>query len=114
MVKIVIGLGILISLYLLINPFTDPIIALSGIMIGMFLLTWGGSFFAFLGWDRYVRHFSINMEAITHAYKLSLLFGIYILCNMIFLLKHTWTVLGGIVLLVAFILIQRIVLPNRI
>lgn len=38
--KIIIGLAILLSLYMLIDPFADPLIALSGSMIGFFLLAW--------------------------------------------------------------------------
>ncbi|AKH33191.1 hypothetical protein XF24_00868 [candidate division SR1 bacterium Aalborg_AAW-1] len=111
--KIAVGIIILLSLYILIDPFSDPLIALSGIMIGVFLIAWGGSFFSFLGREKYIRHHKIEDSLITHSYKLSLLFGIYILFNAIFLIRQTWTVLGGIALLGGFIFIQSIVLPNK-
>lgn len=45
--KVVIGLIILLSLYFLIDPYSDPGVALGGAMVGVFLAVWGASFFAF-------------------------------------------------------------------
>lgn len=50
---------------------------------------------------------------IIESYKLSLLFGIYTLINAIFLLRHQWTILGWIVLLVWFVIIQAILIPEQ-
>lgn len=38
--KIGIGLVTLLLLYFMINPYEDPVIALSGGLIGFFLLSW--------------------------------------------------------------------------
>lgn len=36
--KIIIGLTILLSLYMTINPYSDPLVALGGGMIGVFIM----------------------------------------------------------------------------
>jgi hypothetical protein len=81
-------------------------------MIGFFLLAWGLSFFFFWAWKKYISKQQDDNTAITTSYKLSLLFGLYILFNIIFLLNERRTVLGGIVLLIGFVLIQGILLPE--
>ncbi len=45
--KVIVGLIILFSLYLLIDPSKDTAVALGGAMVGIFLVVWGASFFAF-------------------------------------------------------------------
>lgn len=114
LIKIGVALLILLSLYFTINPYEDPLIALSGWIIWFFLLAWGLSFFIFWGRNIYIypTQKSQDYDIITNSYKLSLLFGIYILFNLIFLLQSKRTVLWWIVLLIAFILIQWILLPK--
>jgi hypothetical protein len=111
-IKIGVALTILWSLYFTINPYEDPLIALSWWIIGFFLLAWGLSFFIFWWRNTYITKKPDSNTIITNSYKLSLLFGIYILFNLIFLLQSKRTVLWWIVLLIAFILIQWILLPN--
>lgn len=108
-IKILIALIILISLYITIDPYADPLVALSWWMIGFFLLAWWCSFFAFWAWKKYIKH--DEGEIIISSYKLSLLFGIYILFNVIFLLKEQRTLLWWIALLIWFIIIQWILIP---
>lgn len=74
-------------------------------------MTRGASFFVFLGWRRYIDHQVINDDIITHSYKLSLLFGLYSIFNIIFLLKGVWSVLLGLLILGGFIAIQWWILP---
>ena len=102
----------LLSLYFTIDPYADPLIALSWGMVGFFLLAWWCSFFFFWGWNQYISRTKDEKHNIITSYKLSLLFGIYILFNIIFLLNQKRTLLWGIVLLVWFILIQWILLPS--
>ena len=47
LIKIIVALIILVALYFTIDPYVDPLIALSGGMVGLFLLAWGSSFFGF-------------------------------------------------------------------
>jgi hypothetical protein len=113
LIKIIIGLIICISLYFTIDPYADPIIALGGGMIGIFILSRWASFYAFYGWKKFIYHEQENITMITESYKLSLLFGIYILINALLLLRHQWTWLTGIVLFVGFIIMQAIVVPEQ-
>jgi len=112
LIKISAAILILLSLYFTIDPYTDPLIAVSWGMVGFFLLAWWCSFFFFWGWKIYINKTKDEKKNIISSYKLSLLFGIYILFNIIFLLNHKRTVLWGIVLLIGFILIQWILLPS--
>jgi hypothetical protein len=96
-----------------IDPYVDPLIALWWGMIGVFILAWGSSFFAFYGWKKIIYHEKENDTMILESYKLSLLFGIYILLNALLLLRHQWTGLIGIILFVGFIIVQAIVIPEQ-
>ncbi len=111
LIKISIAILILLSLYFTIDPYADPLIALSWGMVGFFLLAWWCSFFFFWGWNKYISKIKHEQQNIITSYKLSLLFGIYILFNIIFLLNQKRTLLWGIVLLIGFIIIQGILLP---
>lgn len=93
LIKMSVAILILLSLYFTIDPYADPLIALSGGMVGFFLLAWGSSFFFFRAWKKYVTKMKDEDKNITNSYKLSLLFGVYILFNIIFLLKERRTLL---------------------
>ena len=82
-------------------------------MIGIFILAWGISFYVFYGWKRLVYHTKENESMITESYKLSLLFGIYILLNALLLLRHQRTGIVGIILFITFIIIQAIIIPEQ-
>jgi hypothetical protein len=111
LIKMSVAVLILLSLYFTIDPYADPLIALSWGMVGFFLLAWWCSFFFFWAWNKYISKTKDEKQNIITSYKLSLLFGVYILFNIIFLLNQKRTVLGGIVLLIGFIIIQAILLP---
>lgn len=72
LIKIAVSLIILISLYVTIDPYSDPLVALAGGMIGFFLLAWGCSFFAFWARKKYVKY--EENDIIATSYRLSLLF----------------------------------------
>lgn len=111
--KILIWLTICISLYFTIDPYADPLVALGGGMVGIFLLGRWASFYLFYGWKRFVYHDQEQQKLVVESYKLSLLFGIYCLINVIFLLRHQWTILGGIILLIGFAIVQAILVPEK-
>lgn len=112
-IKVSAAIIILLSLYFTIDPYADPLIAISWGMVWFFLLAWWCSFFFFQWRNTYIQKSTLSEEkSIIKSYKLSLLFGIYILFNIIFLLQQKRTVLWGIVLLISFILIQWILLPS--
>ena len=111
--KIIIWLIICISIYMTIDPYADPLIALGGGMVGLFILSRWASFYAFYGWKKIVYQQPANNQMITESYKLSLLFGIYILINALLLVRHQWAGLIGIILFVGFVIIQAIVIPEK-
>lgn len=117
LIKIVAALAILISLYLTIDPYADPLVALTGLMIGFFLLGWGVSFFVFEWRYNHLKPQYTKIKpsdsTVTYSYRLSLLFGIYVLFNVIFLLREQRTILWWIAMLISFILIQNILLATK-
>lgn len=111
--KMAVAIMILLLLYFTIDPYSDPLIAISWGMVWFFLLARWCSFFFFRWWNKYIKKINTEEEKnITQSYKLSLLFGIYILFNIIFLLKERRTILWWVILLIWFIFIQSILLPS--
>lgn len=110
LLKLSIWIIVLISLYLLINPFSDPIIALSWVLLGVFLIAWWGSYFLFRGRHIYIRKKDYNTTRV-QSYKLSLLFALYVLLNVVFLLKKQRSFWLGVLVFIGFIILQIHILP---
>jgi len=85
LVKFVLGVGILLITYTSINVYEDPVIGIGLVMLGLFIAARGASFYLFLGIQKFFREIS-QTRLIKDSYKLSLLFGIYVLINALFLL----------------------------
>jgi hypothetical protein len=85
LVKFVLGVGILLITYTSINVYEDPVIGIGLFMLGLFIAARGASFYLFLGIQKFFREIS-QTRLIKDSYKLSLLFGIYVLINALFLL----------------------------
>ena len=111
--KIIIWLIICLSIYFTIDPYADPLVAVWWGMIWLFILVWWASFYVFYGRKKFIYHTKENTTMIIESYKLSLLFGIYTLINAIFLLRHQWTIVGWIILLIWFVIIQAILIPEQ-
>jgi hypothetical protein len=56
----------------LINPQEDPALAIGLLLIALFLVAWGVSFYVFRGINSLTRR--IAQEALSDSYKMSLLF----------------------------------------
>ncbi|MEI7557963.1 MAG: hypothetical protein WCJ45_03940 [bacterium] len=83
--KFVLGLAIIVITYTSINVYEDPVIGIGLAMLGIFIAAWGASFYLFLALQRFFRDLPKD-RLIKESYKLSLLFGIYVLINALFLL----------------------------
>lgn len=103
--KIVVGVIILVSIYLTIYPQEDPAVALGFGFLWVFVITWGLSFYLFYV-VQYLTSHKPNLECAKESYKLSLLFGMYILANVALLLLWQRNKTIWISLFVVFIGLQ--------
>lgn len=85
LIKFVLGLLILLITYTSINVYEDPVIGIGLGMLGLFIAARGASFYLFLVIQKFFREIS-QTRLVKDSYKLSLLFGIYVLINALFLL----------------------------
>lgn len=111
-IKLVLWLFIILITYTSINIYEDPTIWISLWFIGTFIAIWWFSFFLFLRWQKLFRK-KTKERIVKDSYKLSLLFGIYSIINILLLILWSWTKLFGIILLAGFILIHILLLENQ-
>ncbi len=104
-IKFVLWLGILILDYTTINVYEDPVIGIWLGFLWLFILSWWASFYLFIGVQKLFRDISPT-RLIKDSYKLSLLFGIFVLINVLFLLLWYWSKLLGLIFLIGFIALQ--------
>ena len=110
--KIVLGLFIAFITYTSINIYEDPAMAVSLGFIWIFIWIRWVSFYLFL-WGQKIFRKVENSRILKDSYKLSLLFGIYIIINILLLILWWWTKLRWVLLLVGFILIQTLLLESN-
>ena len=106
LIKVVLGLIILIIDYTMINVFEDPVIGIGLGLVGTFVLAWGVSFFVFFYAQELFRKIEYRDRNLKDSYKLSFLFGLYALINVLLLLLGGWNKWRGLFLLGGFILLQ--------
>lgn len=105
LIKFVLGLLILLITYTSINVYEDPIIGIGLSILWLFIAARGASFYLFLALQKFFRDVPQD-RLIKDSYKLSLLFGIYVLINALFLLLWYRTKFLWIILLIWFIILQ--------
>lgn len=105
LIKLVVGLIILFIDYAAINVFEDPLIAIWILLVWIFLVSRWASFFFFLFIQRVFRNKKIQNSPESESYKLSFLFGMYAMLNIILILLWHWNKLRGLVILWGFILL---------
>ena len=103
--KFVLWVLILIIDYTSINVYEDPAIGIGLGFLGLFIASRGGSFYLFLWIQKLYRHID-HTQLVKDSYKLSLLFGIFVLINVLLLLLGFWNKWLGIILLGWFIALQ--------
>ena len=112
LIKIILWLFIVFITYISINIYEDPAIAISLWLIGIFIAIRWISFYLFLRWQKLFRKTN-NNRIIKDSYKLSLLFGIYCIINILLLILWNWNKFWWFILFWGFILIQILLLENK-
>lgn len=111
-----IGLGILIIALTIayVNVYANEAIGISFFLLGVFLLSRWASYFAFRLLQYAMKQYhKYEHEKMTEAYKLSFLFGLFIVTNAILLVMQKWTKLIGINILLAFVILQILLIYDR-
>ena len=105
-IKIIFGWIILAITLSQLNIKEDPEISLSLVLIGIFVATWGVSYFLFY-WGQALFFINITREKMQKdAYKASFLFGLYLLINVLLIVGELWNKAIWILFLGLFILMQ--------
>ena len=105
LIKLVVGLLILFIDYAAINVFEDPFVAIWILLVWSFLVARWASFFFFLFTQKVFKNRKIQNSPESESYKLSFLFWMYALINIILILMWNWSKMRGLVILWAFILL---------
>ncbi len=103
--KFVLGVGIMLITYTSVNVYEDPVVGIWLGILWLFIAARWASFYLFLVLQKFFRELPQD-RLIKDSYKLSLLFGIYVLINALFLLLWYRSKFLWIILLVGFIILQ--------
>ena len=105
-VKIILWVSILLITYTSINVYEDPIVAISLWFLWVFILSRWISFFLFLFEQKLFHQLKSEENKKKDSYKLSLLFWIFCIINVLLILWSHRNKLIWIILLIVFILMQ--------
>ena len=112
LIKLVVGLLILFVDYAAINVFEDPFVAIWILLVWSFLVARWASFFFFLFTQKLFKNKKIQNSPESESYKLSFLFGMYAMLNIILILLWHWNKLRGLVILWGFIILLYLLMMD--
>lgn len=112
LIKLVVGLLILFIDYSAINVFEDPFVAIGILLVWSFLVARWASFFFFLFTQKLFKNKKIQNSPESESYKLSFLFGMYAMLNIILILLWHWNKLRGLVILWWFIMLLYLLMMD--
>lgn len=105
LIKLVVGLIILFIDYVAINVFEDPLVAIGVLLVWSFLVARWASFFFFMLVQKIFKNKKTQVSPESESYKLSFLFGMYAMLNIILILLWYWNKFWGLIILWGFILL---------
>jgi hypothetical protein len=105
LIKLIVWLLILFVDYVAINVFEDPVVAIWILLVWCFLVARWASFFFFLFVQKTFRTRNFQWLLESDSYKLSLLFWMYTLLNVILIFLWHWSKTRGLILLCGFVLL---------
>lgn len=113
LIKLVVWLLILFVDYSAINVFEDPIFAIWIFLVWSFFVARGASFFFFY-WTQKILPKTKNSDIIeADSYRLSFLFWMYSLLNILLILSWHWNKIWWLILLFVFIFLLYILLLDK-
>lgn len=105
LIKLVVGLIILFIDYVAINVFEDPLVAIGVLLVWSFLVARWASFFFFMLVQKIFKNKKTQVSPESESYKLSFLFGMYAMLNIILILLWYRNKFWGLIILSGFILL---------
>ena len=105
LIKLIVGLIILFVDYAAINVFEDPFVAIWIFLVWSFLVARWTSFCFFMFTKKIFNNKKNQSSSESESYKLSFLFGMYSMLNIILILLWHWNKTRGLILLWGFILL---------
>ena len=112
LIKLIVGLLILFIDYAAINVFEDPFVAIWILLVWSFLVARWASFFFFLFTQKIFKNQKIQNSPEAESYKLSFLFGMYAMINIILILMWNRNKMRGLILLWWFILLLYLLMMD--
>lgn len=112
LIKLVVGLIILFVDYAAINVFEDPFVAIWILLIWSFLVARWASFFFFMFIQRIFKNKKAKEAPEAESYKLSFLFGMYAIINIILIFMWHWSKLRWLILLWGFIFLLYLLMMD--
>jgi ABC-type xylose transport system permease subunit len=91
--------------YVAINVFEDPLVAIGILLVWSFLVARWASFFFFMLVQKVFKNKNIQHSPESESYKLSFLFWMYAMLNIILILMWNWSKMRGLIILWLFILL---------
>jgi len=104
-IKLFLWIFLSLIVYNYVNIYEDPAIWISLWFLWVFITLWGWSFFIFLWIQKIFRHES-KIRIQKDSYKLSLLFWIFAMTNVLLLILWHWSKFLWFLLLIIFVLLQ--------
>ena len=112
LIKLVVGLIILFVDYAAINVFEDPFVAIWILLIWCFLVARWASFFFFIFIQKVFKNKNLQDTLESESYKLSFLFGMYALVNILLIFLWHRSKLWWLILLWGFILLLYLLMMD--
>ena len=105
LIKLIVWWLILFIDYAAINVFEDPFVAIWILLVWSFLLARWASYFFFMFIQRVFRNKKNQDSPEAESYRLSFLFGMYALVNILLILMWHWDKIWWLVILCGFIVL---------
>ena len=113
LIKLIVGLLILFVDYTAINVFEDPFVAIWILLVWSFLVARWASFFFFMFIQKVFKNNKSLCSPESESYKLSFLFGMYAMLNIILILLWRWSKFRWLIILWCFVLILYFLLMDN-
>ena len=114
LIKLIVWLIILFVDYVAINVFEDPVVAIGILLVWCFLVARWASFFFFLFVQKTIKIKNLQWVVESDSYKLSLLFWMYTLLNVILIFLWHWSKKRWIMLLIWFIILLYFLMMDSV
>ena len=105
LIKLIVGLLILFVDYAAVNVYEDPFVAIWILLVWSFLVARWASFFFFLFVQKILKNKKNQESPESESYKLSFLFGMYAMLNIILILLWRWDKARWLLVLLRFLML---------